>query len=153
MLVNVCFHGMMEVYKIFLERMCFPSSFSKLMEVARHINESVQRTSRASTVVRPNHTIVVLPVPRKRPIVVAINIDRGAKPFNPKRPSFKKIETKGYHVLPPFLYGVKKAMTLLEQWIKDQVIRMPLIDTSPPTVNQKVASYCPYHQRNLSSNA
>lgn len=61
--VNVCLHGMMEVYKIFLENLSF-RSFSKLMEAPERTNESVHRTSRSSAATRPNHPFKVRLAPK-----------------------------------------------------------------------------------------
>lgn len=52
-LINVCLHGMLDEYRIFGE-FSF-STFSRLMEAARGINESVQRTSRSDPTVQPSH--------------------------------------------------------------------------------------------------
>lgn len=44
LVVNVCFHGMAEEYRIFLENLSF-SSFSKLIDAKRYTSESVLRSS------------------------------------------------------------------------------------------------------------
>lgn len=59
-------------------------------------------------------------------------------PSNVKRSSFEKKETNDYLVLPPFPCGIKKAAALFEQWVKDQVIRLPFLDHSPSAVDQKL---------------
>lgn len=47
-LIDVCLHGAMEEYEIFLENLSIPS-FSRFMEVARSRNELVRRTSMSSS--------------------------------------------------------------------------------------------------------
>lgn len=42
-LFDVCLHGVIQEYHVFLENLSFPS-FSKLMDVARRTNESIRRT-------------------------------------------------------------------------------------------------------------
>lgn len=71
-LVDICFHSMMEECIIFLENLSF-LSYSKLMEAARNTNELVRRTSRSSSTTRPSHPPMVRPSSRKRLIVRALN--------------------------------------------------------------------------------
>lgn len=52
MLIDVCVHGMMKEYRIFLDNLSF-SSFSKLMEAARGANESVQPSTKSWSVQTP----------------------------------------------------------------------------------------------------
>lgn len=67
MLVNVCLPDMIEGYKIFLENMSFSSSY-KLMEVVWRTNESVLKSSKFKTTVRPSQILVGRAVSKKMPI-------------------------------------------------------------------------------------
>lgn len=69
-LINVCPHGMLEEYRIFLENLFF-APFSKLMEAACRTNESVSRILKPSLAVQPTPSPSFRPDPRKRSIVVA----------------------------------------------------------------------------------
>lgn len=78
-MVDVCLQWHDHEYRVFLENLMFPS-FSKLMEAARRINESVRRTPRSSL---PNHpSLVERPFPRKRPIVTAVEKYQEATMFS-----------------------------------------------------------------------
>lgn len=57
------------------------------------------------------------------------------------------MEPKEYPILPPFSYRQKKAATLLEQWVKGQVVRLSHVDRFSSMVDQKAANFCPYHRR------
>lgn len=63
-IVNVYLHIMMEEYRIFFVNFSSPS-ISRLLEAVYHTNESMDRTSRSSSAVRPRHNPVVRPVPKK----------------------------------------------------------------------------------------
>lgn len=124
MLVSVCLHRMIEEYRVFLEYLSFPS-FAKLMEAARLTNESVRRSSKSDVNIRPSHAPMGRQMQRKRPILVAINDTREAGPTSSKRPYEKK---ERYSALPPLLSDTKRAIVLLEQRVKDRVIRLPCIN-------------------------
>lgn len=62
------------------------------------------------------------------------------------RPTFKKKEPKKYLVLLPFPCRAKKAVALLVQWVRDQVL--PFLDHFPSVAGQKAANNCPYNQKN-----
>lgn len=46
-----------------------------------------------------------------------------------------------------FPWGTKKAVTLLDQRIKDGVICLPEVELMPSFEDQKDSRYCPYHKR------
>lgn len=75
---------------------------------------------------RPSHTLIARPMVRKRPIVVALNNDRGAMPSNSKRPTLKKEVTQGVSSFTSFPQRQKKAVALLDKWVKDKSSVLPL---------------------------
>lgn len=66
-------------------RICLFSSLSRLMEVARRMNESVKKISRFSSMIRST--------PKKRPTIAALQKDRG-KASNSKQVSYGKNEAR-----------------------------------------------------------
>lgn len=91
------------------------------MEVAWGMNKNQWLGLRGPINTRPSQTPVAQPASRKRPIIIAFNNDRGVELSSLKRPTFEEREPKEYPILPPFLWGTKKAAELLDQWVKDQV--------------------------------
>lgn len=63
---------------------------------------------------------------RERPIFVAFNDVKEARPSSSKRPTFEQREPKEYPILPPFPCDTEKAATPSEQWV-DQVIRLAYV--------------------------
>lgn len=121
-LVDVCLYGMANEYRVYLENLTFPS-FSKLMEAARRINESVRKPSRPA--IDSLSRISPRSFPRKRLVITTVEEGRAARPPRPKKPSFRqnyktdnRQGKKPYLVLPPFLCGIKKALVLLNQRVK-----------------------------------
>lgn len=118
-------------YRVYLKNLAFPSS-SKLMEAARRTKESVRKPSRPG--INGHTSIAPRPFPRKQPMIAAVEDGQGATPPRPKKPSFrqgyrnnKQQEKKSYPVLSTFSCGIKKALALLNQWIKDETIVLPQI--------------------------
>lgn len=72
MFINVCLHGMLEEYRIFMEKLSF-ASFSKLMEAAHRTNEPVCRTLRFRSTSYPSSDSLS----EKRPIFVAFENGKG----------------------------------------------------------------------------
>lgn len=108
----LCFlHGMLEEYRVFLENLPFPS-FSRLRESARRTNESVRRTSKSSSINRPNPLARL--ASRKRSIIATLEKGKEVRPLSSKRPSFNKKESWQHLVLPAFPCGTKKATALVE---------------------------------------
>lgn len=89
MLVDVCFHGMVKKYRVFLENLSF-SSFPNLMEPRRRTNESVCRSSKFITSVKPSQAPISRLEPKKRLIFVALNEAKEVRPFSSKRSAFEK---------------------------------------------------------------
>lgn len=89
MLVDVCFHGMVKKYRVFLENLSF-SSFPKLIEPRQRSNESVCRSSKFITSVKPSHAPISRLEPKKRLIFVALNEAKEVRPFSSKRLAFEK---------------------------------------------------------------
>lgn len=139
-LVDMCLHGMVNEYRVYLENLTFPS-FSRLMETARRTNESFRKPSRS--VINTHTSVAPRPFHRKRSMIAAVEDSQGARPPRPKRPSFKqgykndsKAGKKSYPVLLPFPCGIKKALALLNQWIKDEAIVLPHVDQQPSEEDQ-----------------
>lgn len=107
--IDVC-HSLLEDYRNFLENLPFPSFF-KLMEAARHTNESISRTSRSNLAVRPNPSDLAS---RKRPMAATLKNGNVARPTNLKKPIYGRKEHMQFPILPPLLCDVKKAIALLE---------------------------------------
>lgn len=110
-------------------------SFSRLMEAAPRSNESICRTSWSNSIVKPSHTPMVEMTRRKKSVSVILEKRKGTKPSNSNKPPFEKRKLKEYPVLPLFRCGAKKLATLLKHWVKDQVIRLPLLDHFPSLTN------------------
>lgn len=70
--------------------------------------------------------------------------NKRAKSSCSKRASFDKKEPNVYQDLPPFLYGVKKATTLLKHQVKDQATRLPYVESFLFRADIKDTDYCPY---------
>lgn len=68
-LVNVCLHGMNDVYRVFLENLTF-SSFSKLMEATKRTKKSVRRTLKLSRVFP-----TMRPFAKRKQMVAAVERD------------------------------------------------------------------------------
>lgn len=115
--MKFCLHDMFDEYRVFLENLSF-LSFSRLMEAERRTNESVRRTSKSNIASRPGPVTRIPPPPRKRLTVVAVEKGQGSGPSNQPaymleyRPKHRQ-ECKASPILSPFLYGLKKAITLL----------------------------------------
>lgn len=82
---------------------------------------------------------------KKRSIIVALNDDKWARLSGTRSLNFEKREQKEYPISSPFLSDAKKVTVLLEQWVKDQIIRLLYIDYLPSTKDQKTTNYCLYH--------
>lgn len=101
------------------------SSFLRLMEALRQTKESVKRTARSSATIKP--------MPKKRLVIVAVL--KGKGPEVQFKEYFIWKEIRSFPALPPFRCGVRKAIALLEQWIKDAVICLPKIEFLPTVGN------------------
>lgn len=111
-LAQICLHGMLEEYRIFLEKLCF--SFSKLMEAACHTNEGMQASSSKSRF-SPN------PPLRKRSIIDPwegrrILVVQSSSWWKSAKPAPNTV------ALP---CDPKKATTLLSKWVKEWVVNYP----------------------------
>lgn len=53
---------------------------------------------------------------------------KGAKMSSLKKLAYQRRETMQTPILPPFSCGAKKAVALLEKWVKDRVIRFPEVN-------------------------
>lgn len=126
---------MVSEYRVYLENLTFPS-FSELMEAAQRTNESIKKPSRP--IGNSYSGVAPKPFPRKRLVIAAMEDGREARPPRPKKASFKlgykadnKQGKKSYPVLPPFPCGIKKALALVNQWVKDEAITLPHVDQLP----------------------
>lgn len=85
MLANVCLHGMLDKYRIFLE-ICLSQLFFRL-DVDRPTNESVCRTSVSSSVVQPSPSSIIRPASRRRPVVMTLEkVKRSNHPIPRSQP-------------------------------------------------------------------
>lgn len=79
------------------------------MEAVRRTNESVKRSSEASSVGRSN---LVVKFPRKRPVVAAFEKGQEVRPSNKiQKPAYKqksRQEKTTFPILPLFSCGIKK---------------------------------------------
>lgn len=80
-------YGMLEESNIFLQNLSFPSD-SRLMEVAKHINKSMRRTSKSTYMNCSNP--LVRQARRRRPVIATLEENKGTRPSSSKRPSFNK---------------------------------------------------------------
>lgn len=88
-------NGMVDEYRVHLENLSF-SNFSRMMEAARGTNELVRRISRIGLTSRSNLSssgIKPLPLPRKRPIIEAVERSQGPRLSTSKK-SFYRQEYK-----------------------------------------------------------
>lgn len=150
-LVDVCLQDMANEYQVYLQNLTFPS-FSKLVEAARRTNESVRNPSRPA--INSHSGVAPRSFPRKRHVIAAIEDGREAKPPRSKKPYFRqgykadnRQGKKSYPVLPTFPYGNKKAVALLNQWVKDETVTLPRMDQLPSEEDQQEPDFCPYHRR------
>lgn len=60
---------------------------------------------------------------------------------------YNRRETRRFHILPPFPCRAKKAAALLEQWMKDDVVRLLDVEFLPSSVDLKDPRYCPIHRK------
>lgn len=60
----------------------------------------------------------------------ALNNAKEAKPSGPKRSTFERRESKEYPILPPFPCGVKSAIELLKQRVKEESFVFPTLNAS-----------------------
>lgn len=60
---------------------------------------------------------------KKRPIITALEKNKGAKDSNSKKMPYSKREIREFSVFPPFLCGAKIVVALLEHWVKDKGTR------------------------------
>lgn len=87
------------------------------------------------------------PSPKKRPTTAASKERQGSQSLQPKD-SF--VQQEGYQMFsysPIAPYGVKKIVPLLEEWIKDDVIRFSEVEFLPINKNWKGPRYCPYDRK------
>lgn len=142
---------MVDEYRLFLENL---SSFSTLMKATRRMNESVRRTSRTNFTSHPDPVVMPTTPPQKRPIVATVKNGQRPRPFNRKKPAGKpefkpdqKQERKAFNGLRPFCCGVKKAVVLLKQWVKDIVVQLLFVDQLPSQADDKDSKYYPCHSK------
>lgn len=73
---------MIQYYRVYLANLSFFFLF-QLMEIGRHTNELVKKTSRASSLIRSS--LLIRSMPNKKPMIVAIEKGKGAKASNSKK--------------------------------------------------------------------
>lgn len=151
MLVDVCLHGMPNEYRVYLENLTF-LSFSKLIEAVRRTNESVRKPSRPT--INSYSGVAPRSFPIKRPVLAAVEDGQEVRPPKSKKPSFRqgyktdnRPGKKSYLVFPPFPCGIKKVITLLNQWVKDEAVTLPHMDQLPYEEDQHEPNFCSYHRR------
>lgn len=71
----------------------------------------------------------------------------GTKASSLKKPAYSRRLTRKYLVLPPLLYGVKKAAALLEQWVKYRAASFLEVEYLFSDADQKDTRHCPYHRK------
>lgn len=76
---------------------------------------------------------------RKRCIIATLEEDERSKSFTSKRLTNDR---RGHR--PPFPDDPKKAMTLLDKWVRDKVVTLPEAHRVPSCKDQE-EMYCPYH--------
>lgn len=138
MLVSVRMHGMTEEDNVFQENLSFPS-FSKLMEAARCTNESISRSLKPGTSTMPGQAPIGQQTEGKSPTFMAHTGE--ARSSGSKRPTFERNEK--YPVLPPFPYSVKRVIVLLDQWVRDRVIRLPYVEHFLPEKTRRMPTTVP----------
>lgn len=105
-------------------------------------------------VVNSHSGIALRSLPRKRPVLAVVEDCQEARPPRPKKPSFRqgykadnKQGKKSYPILPPFPCGIKKALALLNQWVKGKAITLPHVDQLPSEEDWQGLNFCPYHRK------
>lgn len=116
--------------------------FLEVDEVVRRTNELVRKPPRLA--INSHSGVAPRSFPRKRPMIAAVEDGREARPSKSKKPSFRqnykannRQGKKSYPVLPSFPCGIKKALTLLNQWVKDKVVTLPHVDQLPYEEDQQ----------------
>lgn len=74
--------------------------------------------------------LMVRSSPNKRPMIAAVRKGKGVKASDSRRASYGKRLARQFSVLPPFQSVAKKVADLLEQWVKDLVIRLLKVEFS-----------------------
>lgn len=74
------------------------------------------------------------------------NSDKEARPTDTKRVYERK---ERYQALPPLPCSTKKATALLEQWVKDCVVRLSYFNHFPTLEDQKAGNCCLFPQKKL----
>lgn len=146
MVVDVCLHGMVHEYRVYLENLTFPH-FSKLLEAARRANESVRKPFRPT--INSHSGVAPRSFPRKRFVIADVEDGQEARPPRLKKPSYRpgykgdnRQGKKSYPILPLFPYGFKKAIALLNQWVKDKTATLPHVDHLPSEEDQQELNFC-----------
>lgn len=123
------------------------TSFSKLMEAAWRTNESVRKSSRSTS--DRYSEVAPRPFPKKRPVIAAVEDGQEIRPPSPNKPSFRqgyKVDNKqgkkSYAVLLPFPCGTKKALALLNYWVKDEATTLPRVNQLPCEEDQQEPNFC-----------
>lgn len=57
-------------------------------------------------------------------MVTALKKDQASKLSDSKKSAYYRREPKQFPLMPPFPCGLKKAIALLDRWVKDQVITL-----------------------------
>lgn len=132
MLVDVCLLRMIEEYCIFLKNLSFPSFF-KLIEAARHPKESLRSSSASWS---SSSSYLVATFDRER------DLDRPSQGTNPG-----KMRAQEVSILPPFPYGLRKVIILMDKWVKNRSVSLPEVQSFHPCEDQENPMYCPYHEK------
>lgn len=80
-------------------------------------------------------------------MIAVVEKHNGVKASSSKKASYDRKETKAVPVLPPFPCRAKKAVTLLEEWVKDRIIRLLDVEFLSSFSNQKDVKFCLYYRR------
>lgn len=80
-------------------------------------------------------------------MAVTFEKGEGSRSSDSKKPAYGMRELSQYPVLQPFPYDSKKAIALLDRWVKDRITTLPKVHYLPSPKDQKDERNDPYHRR------
>lgn len=117
------------------------------MEAARRTHELVRSAPKFSPAFP-----MVRPFAKKKQTIASVEGDQKVGSSGQKRPTQRpekrefKQERK-YPPLPPLPCNVKKATSLIKQWVNDSIVRLPFANPAPTPANEKDPCFCLYQRK------
>lgn len=111
------------------------------MKTARHTNQSVQKTSRPSSIIRPSS--LLRSAPNKRPMIATVEKGKGAKPSSLKNASYGMGRSGHSQFTNLPMWGRRKLSRYSSNRVRIEVILSPEVKIFASVADQKDARLLP----------